>query len=1132
MSSNLSSGPSKTILARNVQLALLGFVVSAVAPASLAQTKSAVVTPNARYCPENMTAAQAAAQPECPEPTEPTQPLRAATLVSQSVPTQMVSGMSYPVSMSFKNTGTATWTAAASYNLGAQTPRDNTTWGTHRATLSTSVPQNSTATYSFTAKAPATAGSYKFQWQLVQDGVAWFGPLSPLVTINVIDTAIKGNVDGVISNSLNGWACSTHINDSVWVDVYAGAPAGASGSMGVAHVLANRSSEAGVASACEAGGAAYRFSIPLQSLIGSYGGKKLYIYGISPAGKANLQLSGSGTYSVPLNTPPTISLTSPGNGASVSWLGSFTVSANASDTNDSVANVSLLVDGRSVGEKGAAPYSASVSASGLALGTHQVQAIARDSLGATTSSSTATITVREPRAGDTGVTSIYVKTMTYDELGRIIAERNGEGQQTSYTYDAEGRPLSVTDGLGRKTAMEYDARGRLTKMIDPLNKATTFAYNVAGRTTKVIDPKGLTTTYEYDGFGQLWKQVSPDTGVTSYTYDAVGLQTSMTRNDGGLTKYTYDKAGRLIDEAASSDHHVYIYDTCTNGKGLLCQLSGATEVVAFNYTPQGWMSERIDTVTLNGAPKELRSGYAYDGMGRLVGITYPSGVGVGYGYQDGKLGAISVSQAGQTSSLVSSIDYATVDGAPSTIRYGNGATRQNRYDRDLRLIGATVKAGSQSLLDLSYGQNAGDEIASITDALNSASSQTLRYDAAGRLIESVRNGAASTTGYDANGNATSFVGGGVSRSTSIDAQSNRILSYTSSDPSDQNRSYLYDSLGNRIRETGSDGIRAYSYNTFNRLYQATSAGITATYRINGLGQRVGKLVSSSTASSTRYFSYLGQNQMLTEQGSEGWTDYIWAGTELVGFVRGGRIYTIHADQLGRPELVTNNAAAVTWKAYNYTYGRTVTLDTVGGLNFGFPGQYYDAETGLWYNGFRDYDANLGRYLESDPIGLGGGINTYAYVGGNPISFVDPLGLRALTDCESGILSKYFPSKDLSKIDIKDGIPYLARKGGAEGADAWTFKNTIYMAPGIDAPDTIGGISLIGHEIVHSTQYDQYGVIGLARRYNAAYKANIKAGMSEYDAYRNNPFEVAGFDMGTKVLSDLQSQGGDPCGCAK
>jgi hypothetical protein len=90
-------------------------------------------------------------------------------------------------------------------------------------------------------------------------------------------------------------------------------------------------------------------------------------------------------------------------------------------------------------------------------------------------------------------------------------------------------------------------------------------------------------------------------------------------------------------------------------------------------------------------------------------------------------------------------------------------------------------------------------------------------------------------------------------------------------------------------------------------------------------------------------------------------------------------------------------------------------------------------------------------------------------------------LRALTNCETTTLSPYFPNKDLSQINIEEGIPWLARKFGAENAEAWTLGNTIYMKSGVDSPNAVEGISMIGHEIVHSTQYDQYGFLGLATR---------------------------------------------------
>jgi len=165
-------------------------------------------------------------------------------------------------------------------------------------------------------------------------------------------------------------------------------------------------------------------------------------------------------------------------------------------------------------------------------------------------------------------------------------------------------------------------------------------------------------------------------------------------------------------------------------------------------------------------------------------------------------------------------------------------------------------------------------------------------------------------------------------------------------------------------------------------------GRVTQYVVNVQGQRVGK---SNDGGASRYI-YAGQNQILSELSNGVWTNYLWFGGELVGLARNGQVSYVHTDNLGRPEFATNTGQHTVWKAYNYTYGRSVTQDDIGGLNVGFPGQYYDGETGLWYNGFRDNDATIGRYVQSDPIGLRGGLNSYAYADSNPIGNVDSLGL--------------------------------------------------------------------------------------------------------------------------------------------
>jgi RHS repeat-associated protein len=112
-------------------------------------------------------------------------------------------------------------------------------------------------------------------------------------------------------------------------------------------------------------------------------------------------------------------------------------------------------------------------------------------------------------------------------------------------------------------------------------------------------------------------------------------------------------------------------------------------------------------------------------------------------------------------------------------------------------------------------------------------------------------------------------------------------------------------------------------------------------------------------------------------------------------------YFIQTDQINTPRMITDQNNNVVWQwDNNDPYGQTPPNQNPNGqgtfvYNQRFPGQYFDSETNLFYNYFRDYDPSTGRYIESDPIGLGGGINTYGYVKGNPLNFIDPLGLDAM-----------------------------------------------------------------------------------------------------------------------------------------
>lgn len=524
------------------------------------------------------------------------------------------------------------------------------------------------------------------------------------------------------------------------------------------------------------------------------------------------------------------------------------------------------------------------------------------------------------------------------------------------------------------------------------NTKTTYIYDALDRLTQVTDPSGLNTTYQYDGLSDETQLSSPDTGITAQTYDAAGNVLTATDANGNTVTYTYDANNRRLSAsyADSTQNITYTYDEPNSVTGCATSypIGHLTRVVenavstVFCYNAQGYVIQKSQTV--NGHTDV--TSYTRSPGGKVLSITHPSGNQVTYSYDaDGHISGVTATTATGTTTLVSNVTYLPF-GPVSGYTLGNGQTITRTYDANYRLTDLvspafTLHVARDAMGDITaIGNNPGANPATEIYSYDPLYRLTSVTEADGSTLESVT--------YNQTGDRLSKTGSGLATGAYGYNPNTHQLIATG------NAARSVDADGNTTAISQAGSTYGFGYNARNRmtLAQLNQATI-ASYTYNANGERVAK---TATGATERY-NYGTDSQLLSEYGVTN-RDYVYLGGIPVANLdtQGATtsISYVTADQLGTPRAIADGGANTVWSwpSQGNAWGEQSPTSNGYTYNLRFPGQYFDAETGLSNNVNRDYDSSTGRYIESDPIGLLGGRNTYAYVHNHPLRGVDLLGL--------------------------------------------------------------------------------------------------------------------------------------------
>jgi RHS repeat-associated protein len=652
----------------------------------------------------------------------------------------------------------------------------------------------------------------------------------------------------------------------------------------------------------------------------------------------------------------------------------------------------------------------------------------------------------------------HVTTYVYDELNRLESVTRTVGATpltTLYSYDVQDGLAGVTDPAGLATTYVRSDMGWVLEVTSPDTGVTTHSYDPAGNLLTSLNARGILVSRTYDALDRQLTVTYPDSSLNvTHSYDSTMVSFGIDRRTGmtdasGTTVFHYDRRGlRAIEEKTISSvtfRTQYGHDKTGNETQILYPTSDPNQrqgAAVFTFDA----ADRITAVTasVNGVMTGVASGIAYKPFGPPTSLPF----------SNGRTDSRTFDTRYRLGSLILSglIDYTHGydDDDNLTVRLDNLNSANDRifgYNEAHRLTNASGPwgAGTACAASSSYEYELNSNR---TCKGEGASSTTYSYVAGSNRLDEAMGAEAAMYSHDLGGNVT----GDGTHTYEFD-DSDRLASVDAG----ATAMYVYDGEGRRAIKTAGGDTTYYFYHPdgslLTEMVPADEAGRDYIYlddtplaRVDWAAQdlSLGDVLTATAsppnvhldwtafpAASNRYVvrrkqivdfsdkTFNGNVVIATPQDpTQAHDDPVLGDTDTYFYrvfrrVLNDTLYFYHPDHLGTPIARTETSGSLVWRAEHRPFGglHSLPVSTVTN-NLRFPGQYFDEESGLHQNWFRDYDAAIGRYREPDPLGVANAATfspstpaddpvrqMYAYAESNPLTRIDPEGLRSRVCCK-------------------------------------------------------------------------------------------------------------------------------------